>query len=100
VICDQASLGNLDSLMNKSLLGQHETDHSPRLSLLETIREFGLEQLIHKHELDSTRRAHAEYYLSFAEDAERQLCDCRQTANDRFRTRWNTRGGCTAFPLQ
>jgi len=78
VICEQASLDNLDSLVNKSLLGQHEIDHSPRLSLLETIREFGLEQLIHKHELESARRAHATYYLTFAEDAERQLTGANQ----------------------
>ena len=78
VICQQASLDNLDSLVNKSLLGQHETDHSPRLSMLETIREFGLEQLNHTHELESARRAHATYYLSFAEDAERQLTGADQ----------------------
>jgi ATP/maltotriose-dependent transcriptional regulator MalT len=73
VIGQQASLDNLNSLVNKSLLGQHETDHSPRLSMLETIREFGLEQLDHTHELGSARLAHATYYLTFAEDAERQL---------------------------
>ncbi len=56
VICEQASLDNLDSLLNKSLLGHHATGHSPRLSMLETIREFGLEQLIHTHELESARR--------------------------------------------
>ena len=78
VICEQATLDNLDSLVNKSLLGQHETDHSPRLSMLETIREFGLEQLIHTHELESARRAHATYYLTFAEDAERQLTGADQ----------------------
>jgi len=78
VICEQASLDNLDSLVNKSLLGQHETDHSPRLSMLETIREFGFEQLIHTHELESARRAHATYYLTFAEDAERELTGADQ----------------------
>jgi predicted ATPase/DNA-binding CsgD family transcriptional regulator len=78
VICEQASLDNLDSLVNKSLLGQHETDHSPRLSMLETIREFGLEQLNHTHELESARRAHAAYYLTFAEDAQRGLTGADQ----------------------
>jgi predicted ATPase/DNA-binding CsgD family transcriptional regulator len=78
VICEQASLNNLDSLVNKSLLGQHETDHSPRLSVLETIREFGLEQLNHTHELESARRAHAIYYLTFAEDAQRGLTGADQ----------------------
>jgi predicted ATPase/DNA-binding CsgD family transcriptional regulator len=78
VICEQASLDNLDSLVNKSLLVQHETDHSPRLSMLETIREFGLEQLNHTHELESARRAHAAYYLEFAEDAVRGLTGADQ----------------------
>ncbi|HET9907941.1 MAG TPA: NB-ARC domain-containing protein, partial [Anaerolineales bacterium] len=74
----QATLDNLDSLVNKSLLRQHETDHSPRLSILETIREFGFEQLNHTHELESARRAHATYYLTFAEDAERELTGADQ----------------------
>ncbi|HJS18856.1 MAG TPA: LuxR C-terminal-related transcriptional regulator, partial [Anaerolineales bacterium] len=78
VIGQQASLDNLDSLVNKSLLGQHETNHAPRLTMLETIREFGLEQLTHTHELETARRAHAEYYLSFAEDAEQQLTGADQ----------------------
>jgi len=72
------SLDTLDSLVNKSLLRQIETDAEPRLTMLETIREFGLEQLTHTHELESTRRAHAEYYLSFAEDAEQQLTGADQ----------------------
>jgi predicted ATPase/DNA-binding CsgD family transcriptional regulator len=78
VMGQQASLDNLDSLINKSLLGQHETDHAARLSMLETIREFGLEQLNHTHELESARRAHATYYLTFAEDAERELTGADQ----------------------
>jgi predicted ATPase/DNA-binding NarL/FixJ family response regulator len=78
VICEQASLDHLDSLVNKSLLGQRETDHSPRLSMLETIREFGLEQLSHNHELESARRAHANYYLAFAEDAQLGLTGADQ----------------------
>lgn len=72
------SLDTLDSLVNKSLLCQTGTDVEPRLSMLETIREFGLERLTHMHELESTRRAHAEYCLSFAEDAERQLTGADQ----------------------
>jgi predicted ATPase/DNA-binding CsgD family transcriptional regulator len=72
------SLDMLGSLVNKSLLRQIETDGEPRLTMLETIREFGLEELTSTHELESARRAHAEYYLSFAEDAERQLTGADQ----------------------
>ena len=39
------SLDMLNSLVNKSLLRQTETDGEPRLTMLETIREFGLEQV-------------------------------------------------------
>ena len=73
VIGAPASLEVFESLVGKSLVRQTENDGAARLSLLETIREFGLEQLNHTHELEIARRAHAAYYLAFAEDAERGL---------------------------
>ncbi|HET9909127.1 MAG TPA: LuxR C-terminal-related transcriptional regulator [Anaerolineales bacterium] len=76
----KTALDTLDSLVNKSLLRQIETDAEPRLTMLETIREFGLEQLIHTHELESARRAHANYYLSFVEEAESHLTGADQKA--------------------
>ena len=42
---DPASMDMLESLVSKSLLRQTETEGAPRLTMLETIREFGLEQL-------------------------------------------------------
>ena len=57
----------LDSLASKSLVRQSETDGAARLMMLETIREFGWEQLAQTAELEAARRAHATYYLSFAE---------------------------------
>jgi predicted ATPase/DNA-binding CsgD family transcriptional regulator len=78
VIGETATLDVLDSLLSKSLVRQTEIDGMPRLTMLETIREFGLEQLAQAHELEAARRAHAEYYLSFAEDAERQLTGADQ----------------------
>lgn len=74
------SLDTLDSLVNKSLLRQIETDGEPRLTMLETIRQFGLEQLTHTHEMESTRRAHVNYYLSFVEEAESHLTGADQKA--------------------
>ena len=44
-----------------------------RLSMLETIREFGLEQLAWTGELEAQRRRHAEYFLELAEQAEPEL---------------------------
>jgi predicted ATPase/DNA-binding CsgD family transcriptional regulator len=73
VIGSPASMDVLESLVSKSLLRQTEIDGAPRLTMLETIREFGLEQLNHKNELVSARHAHITYYLTFAEDAELQL---------------------------
>jgi predicted ATPase/DNA-binding CsgD family transcriptional regulator len=78
VIQTPASSDTFDSLVNKSLLLQSETDNTPRLTMLETIREFGLEELSHTHESKAARRAHATYYLTFAEDAERQLTGADQ----------------------
>jgi len=75
-----ASLDMLDSLVNKSILRQTETDGTPRLAMLETIREFGLEQLAHTHELEAARHAHAKYYLSFVEEAETYLTGADQKA--------------------
>jgi len=78
VIGTPASLDVLGSLVGKSLLRQTEIDGAPSLTMLETIREFGLEQLKQTHELESARRAHATFYLSFAEDASRQLTGADQ----------------------
>jgi ATP/maltotriose-dependent transcriptional regulator MalT len=66
-------LERVTALVNKSLVRQTESDGEPRLILLETVREFGLEQLVQKNELESIQRAHAGYYLSLAEDAEPHL---------------------------
>ena len=72
------SIDVLESLVSKSLLRQTETEGAPRLTMLETIREFGLEQLSNAHEIDSARRAHTSYYLTFAQEAEGGLMDAEQ----------------------
>ena len=63
----------LEALVSKSLLRQVETDGAPRLLMLETIRQFGWEQLTLTAELEAARRAHAAYYVPFAEAAEPHL---------------------------
>jgi len=80
VVCQQDStqafrvLEGVASLLDKSLLQQtaHEGEE-PRLLMLETIREFGLEQLHRQGELEAARRAHARYYLRLSETAEPHL---------------------------
>jgi non-specific serine/threonine protein kinase len=64
-------LDALSALVDHSLVSQREQeDGAPRYSMLETIREFGLEQLTESGELDLVRRLHAEYFLRTFEDAE------------------------------
>ena len=64
------------SLLDKNLLRQTEQeDGEPWFMMLETIREFGLEVLTTRGELEAVRHAHAAYYLQLAEVAEPALQD-------------------------
>ncbi len=73
-------LDGVASLMDKSLLRQVEQEgQEPRLLMLETIREYGLEVLASAGEMESTRQAHAAYYLRLSEDAELELGGPQQT---------------------
>src|SRR6266581_737387 len=59
------------SLIDKSLLRQTEQEEEePRLVMLETIREYGLEALTDQQEMETTCAAHAAYYLRLAEEAD------------------------------
>ena len=63
-------LDGLASLVDKSLLRQEETlNGEPRLTLLETIRQYGLECLTASGELEAIRQQHAHFFLNFAETA-------------------------------
>src|SRR5205823_10165861 len=67
------------SLIDKSLLQQTEQEgEEPRLLMLETIREYGLEVLTASGEIEITRQAHALYYLQLSEKAEPELVGPRQ----------------------
>ncbi|MDP8924600.1 MAG: tetratricopeptide repeat protein, partial [Chloroflexota bacterium] len=67
-------LEGLASLLDKSLLRTVEhPDDEPRYAMLDTIREYGLEQLEASGDLDDARRRHAAYYLALTEDAEARL---------------------------
>jgi predicted ATPase/DNA-binding XRE family transcriptional regulator len=68
------ALDEITSLLDKHLLYQVKQESSePRLLLLETIRDYGLECLASCDELEQNRRAHVQYYLRFAEEAETHL---------------------------
>ena len=64
-----ADLDQLTSLVDKSLL-RHRDD---RFSMLGTINEYATERLESSGEADALRRHHAEYFLAFAEEADRLL---------------------------
>ncbi len=67
------------SLVDKSLIQQTEQEgEEPRLLMLETIREYGLECLRERGELEAAQRAHAAYYLWLAEEAEPHLVRAEQ----------------------
>ena len=81
-------LDTLSSLVDKSLLEQSEDPSGePRFTMLETIREYGLERLAVSGEEKSVRRAHAAYFLVLAEDGS-------------SRGSYEGRGGTLARPLR
>jgi predicted ATPase/DNA-binding CsgD family transcriptional regulator len=60
----------LSSLVDKALLQPRvNAEGEPRLVMLETVREFGLEQLTRAGEDDAARAAHAAHFQAFAETA-------------------------------
>ncbi len=83
---EPAVLHGLAALVDKSLLRMQEGEDSgadasePRLTILETTREYGLEQLTAEGEAETLRRRHAAYYLALAEAAEPELAGPDQVA--------------------
>ena len=71
-------LQTVASLIDKSLVQQTGQDEEPRLMMLETIREYGLECLAASKELEDTRQAHAQYYLALAAQVEPELSGPQQ----------------------
>ena len=72
-------LDGITSLISKSLVLTIQQEGEPsRLFLLETIREYGRECLETSGEMERVRSAHAEYYLSLAEEAEQHLSGPQQ----------------------
>ena len=64
----------LEMLVEARLLRvDEESTHRQRFSMLETIREYGLEQLAAHGPVEETRRAFAGYFVALAEQAEEEL---------------------------
>jgi len=77
-VCDHDSdlgidiLDGLGSLIEKSLLRRRDdSDGRPRYWMLETIREYAVEQLRQGGDLPAGARPHADYYLHLAEEHSR-----------------------------
>jgi predicted ATPase/DNA-binding SARP family transcriptional activator len=69
-----AELSELAELVAASLIVDPDTPgETPRLALLETIREYALERLHQSGALPDVRRRHAQYFLDLAERAEPEL---------------------------
>jgi predicted ATPase/DNA-binding XRE family transcriptional regulator len=90
-VCDGASLGaplgtgmaldGVASLLDKSLLRQATTGAAePRYLMLETIREYAMEQLRAGDEAPEIARRHAAYFVALAEAAEPELTGAEQSA--------------------
>ena len=72
-------LDGVASLVAKSLVRQEDgVDGEPRLMMLETIREFGLERLQASGEDDATRQRYAAFFLGLVEEAEPKLLGAEQ----------------------
>ncbi|GCE28461.1 hypothetical protein KDA_39450 [Dictyobacter alpinus] len=74
IACNAAILDIIASLIDKSFLQQREqADGEMRLSMLETIQEYGQMCLQAAGEQDKAARTHAFHYLALAEQAEPEL---------------------------
>jgi len=74
-------LAGLDRLVEHSLLRSVEgVDGEPRFTMMETIREYGLERLEERGEAEATRRAHADFFVALTAEAEPRLTGPEQGA--------------------
>jgi predicted ATPase/class 3 adenylate cyclase len=74
----RSALDLVGSLVDKSLVRQSVAEPESRFSLLETIREFSLEQLEAAGEVAEARRRHADYFLDLVETADPLLIGADQ----------------------
>jgi predicted ATPase len=71
---DHSILFQIAPLVEKNIVSLVEdADDEPRVSMLEMLREFGLERLVESGEFDAVQRRHRAYMLRFAAVGEREL---------------------------
>jgi non-specific serine/threonine protein kinase len=104
-------VNGLASLVDKSLLRQEDAaDGEPRFTMLGTIREYALERLAERGELDQVRRLHADRFLELVETAEPELARANQAlwlerldeenGNIRAALAWSLESGETELGLR
>jgi predicted ATPase len=83
---EQKIIDSLETLVDNNLIRLPEnTSAEPRLSMLESIREFAYERLQDSGEGDAIHRYHAEYYASMAQRAEKEKFGSKEQLNWRLR---------------
>lgn len=101
----------LSTLVDHSLVQAHASSGGEaRFLMLETLRDYGLEQLELRGEGDATRLAHASYFVTLAEEAEPHLYGPEQERwlnrlepeweNIRAASEWSLANGHEAFVLR
>ena len=76
---ERAVVDGIAALLDKSLLHRSvPPDGEPRFAMLETVREYGAEQLAASGEERDARRRHADYYATLAARAEPHLYGAEQ----------------------
>ncbi len=104
-VCDVGNeaevLQHLSALVDKSLVQQQANiHHEPRLTMLETVREYALERLEEGGELERLRRRHACYFLKLAEEEERaSQGSLQRTWLDRLETEHDNLRAALAWSL-
>jgi tetratricopeptide (TPR) repeat protein len=86
-------LDGLEALVDQSLVQRREEGGELRFGMLHVIREYVLEQLVISGEAEALQRAHAAYYLTLAEQLERdiggpnhaEVHDCLEREHDNLR---------------
>lgn len=103
-------LEGLQSLLDKNLLTQAEHDGEPRYGMLQTVREYALEQLRNTHAGEPVLIRHLEYYLRLVEQTEPKLQGSEQIVwlkrldrerdNLRLALEWSLNHGADSTRLQ
>jgi predicted ATPase/class 3 adenylate cyclase len=95
-VCE-ADLEGLESLTDKSLIRRD----GDRFTMLETIREYGLERLRESSEEGDLRRRHAKHFVALAEGAEAEHGNVGPTGwRERLRPEWDNFRAVFAWSLE